>query len=350
MLVLTAQRLLCLLKGGDHVVAKCIKLRILLLESGIGQNVLNRAAQSLICADRTYESRNGPLELAVVKDDGIGLVAGERALKVVRTGCMQKIRGNAIGMKRPVQLVCDDAVNLVPRQRFVAGDVVGLTDGMDVAHQADEALGKVGIVRQGPQRSAVAVDDDGFSFQNALEHLPGSLCAVYAKGHFALIVGVAWTHDGDGEAVFSVLMHQVFLTGDLIARVLPVRIAQRRALGDQVIGERLLISGCGRDKDILPGSAAEEAEIARGMLRRIADKIAYAVKFHALKGGCGSGFIVDIRDDGLDAGGQFFAAAAAVEQIEFPLRVLCQKAGDGHADGSGSADKQGFHAAVSSPE
>ena len=138
--VLSAKHLFCLLKGGDHVVAESIKLRILLLESGIGQNVLNRAAQSLICADRTYESRNGPLELAVVKDDGIGLVAGERALKVIRAGCMKEIRGNAIGMKRPVQFVCDDAVNLVPCKRFVAGDVVGLTDGMDVAHQADDSI------------------------------------------------------------------------------------------------------------------------------------------------------------------------------------------------------------------
>ena len=132
---------------------------------------------------------------------------------------------------------------------------------MDIAHQADEGLGKIGVVGDGPQCGAVAVDDDGLALHHVPQHLPGALVAVGADGHVALVIGVAGADDGHREAILPVHLHQVVLAGDLVAAVLPVGVDQGRGLGDFVIPQGFLVGRGGGDEHELLGLAVEEAVI-----------------------------------------------------------------------------------------
>ena len=215
-----------------------------------GEDMADRAAQALIGAHCTDKARNGALDFAVVKDDGIGSVAGHGTFKVIcRIGGVKDIGGDVAGLKRNAQLISDDGIELIPGDGFIAGDMIRLTDGMNIAHQTDKAFGEVGVVRDRPQRGAVAMEQDGLAVEHAAENLPATLFAISAQRQIAFVIGMAGTDDGHRETIFPVLLHQVFFAGDFVAGILPIRIMQRSALGDEIIGAGLLISGGGGNID-----------------------------------------------------------------------------------------------------
>ena len=221
--------------------------------------------------------------------------------------------------------------------------MVGITDGMDIAHQTDEGLGEIGVVGDGPQGGTVAVDDDGLAVYHALQHLPGALVTVSAHGHIALVVGVAGADDRHREAVLPMHLHQVLFAGDLVAAVLPVGIHQRRGLGDLVIPQGLLVGRGGGDEHELLGLTSKEAIIPLQLGGYEGDEVAHAVEGEPFDGLGGFRLIVDVGVDGMHACGQFSFTAAAVEQVQLPVGMFRQGAGDGHGDGAGTANKERFH-------
>ena len=103
---------------------------------------------------------------------------------------------------------------------------------MFVAHQADECLGEIRVVRQCPKRSSITWDNHGLSFEHSLQNGPAAFVAVNGHWHAAFTISVAWADDGDGELLFAIMSHQQFLTGDLVPRILPIGISQRSAFVD----------------------------------------------------------------------------------------------------------------------
>jgi hypothetical protein len=61
------------------------------------------------------------------------------------------------------------------------------------------------------------------------------------QGHRTFTIGVTGSDDGDGEALLTVFLHQQFLAGNLVAGVLPIRISERGALGDDMTRSWLVI-------------------------------------------------------------------------------------------------------------
>ena len=131
------------------------------------------------------------------------------------------------------------AVDLVPGQHLVRGDVEGVPDRVDVPHQPDEALREVGVVRHGPQGRPVARDDDLLPLPHAVDERPGVVPACPPRRDLGDAVGEARPHDGDREALLPVLAHEQVLAGDLVAAVLPVRVGEGRGLGDEVVRRRV---------------------------------------------------------------------------------------------------------------
>ena len=199
------------------------------------------------------------------------------------------------------QFVRDDGVDLVPCNGFVAGNVIRLTDSVRVAHEPNKALGEVRVVRDRPQGRAVAVDEDGLALHHPAHDLPRALVALDGEGQAALVVGMARADDGDREAVFPVHAHEVLFAGNFIAGVCPVRIGQRRALGDQIVRKRFLVCRGRGDEHELLRPAGKEAEIALKLVGREGDKIAHAVKRHAFKRLCRLHLVTNVRGDGPDA-------------------------------------------------
>ena len=57
------------------------------------------------------------------------------------------------------------------------------------------------------------------------------------------------------------LLHQQFLAGYLVARVLPIGIGQGGAFGDDMAGGRLVVGRGRRDVDILQRAPLEETQV-----------------------------------------------------------------------------------------
>ena len=119
--------LLCFFHGGDHLVAPGVELGVVRLQLGGGQHVADGLAQALVGAHRAGKARHSALNLAVVKHDGIGLIADEAALEVILARLVQEVGGHIVGLEGNAQLIRDDAVDLVPGDGLVRGDVVGFT-------------------------------------------------------------------------------------------------------------------------------------------------------------------------------------------------------------------------------
>ena len=85
---------------------------------------------------------------------------------------------------------------------------------------------------------------------------------MYADGHATLAIGMAGADDGDRKAVFTVFLHEERFAGNLVARVLPIRVGEGSALGDDVRGGGLVVGRGGTDVDILTTATLEETDIA----------------------------------------------------------------------------------------
>ena len=93
------------------------------------------------------------------------------------------------------------------------------------------------------------------------------------QGDQGLVVGVGRPDDRRREALVAVRRHEHVLGGDLVAGVVPVRVAQGSGLHDgQPAGRRLVRRGRA-DEDVLPGPAAEQVEVRADVLRRERDPV-----------------------------------------------------------------------------
>ena len=136
-------------------------------------------------------------------------------------------------------------------------DLYGFSYGVNVAHQAHEAAGKVGIESHGPKARTVTVNDDRLAFEHALRDLPATILTVNTQRDMTFIVGMTRAHNRNRKAFFAVLAHQEFLPRNLVAGVFPVRVRERRALGNAVVRKRLLVGARGTDVHELFGLALE---------------------------------------------------------------------------------------------
>ena len=139
----------------------------------------------------------------------------------------------------------------------------GLPDRAGMAEQGDEAAGEVVVVGQRPQRGAVAVDDDLLAPAHPLHHRPAAV-----ERHQRPVVGVRGPHDRHREALLPVGGREQVLAGDLVAGVLPERVAQRRGLHDRQACRRRLVGRRGADEDVLPGPPAEQVEVGADVVGR----------------------------------------------------------------------------------
>lgn len=161
-------------------------------------------------------------------------------------------------------------------------------------------------------------------------------------GHAAPAIGMAGPDDGDRKALPAVGGHQHIFAGGLLAAVFPVRIAQRRSLGDPRRGQRLLIRRRRADKKVLSRSAGKQTDVARHVLGRVGDEVRHHVERLPLQRVPHRRLVTDIRMDGARALGHARVRVAAVEQRQVPSATDAQRR-NGRADGARAADKQCLH-------
>ena len=131
-----------------------------------------------------------------------------------------------------------------------------VADRARVAEQGDETPREIPVVRQRPQRRAVAVHDDRLALAHPAQRRPAPV-----QGDQGRVVGVRGAHDRGREAFFPVRPDQQVLAGDLVPGVRQERVAQRRGLQDRQAGGRCLVGGGGADEHVLPGAAAEGIDV-----------------------------------------------------------------------------------------
>ena len=218
-------------------------------------------------------------------------------------------------IRRDTSCARQGLVDLVPREDLVRGDVKRMADGLGVAEEAHKALGEVGAVGDGPEGSAVAVDDDAFALAHAFDYGPW-IFTVESGWDGRKVIGVRGADDGEGEAARAVFSHQKVFARDFVARVFPTRVGKRRRLGDQVVRGRFLVGGGGADEDVLARLAGEDADVTRDLVGGECDPVDDSVKHLSREGLCDSGFVVDVRLDELDARRRAVVLRAAVQQIQ----------------------------------
>ena len=295
--------------------------------------------------------RRVPSDLRIIKPHGVGLVPRHGA-DPFRVQLTQHIRRDMDNAGLHAQRLRRDAHDLIPRHPLVGGNVVGVANGVRIAHQAAEALGKVIAVGQRPQRGAVAGHDDFFALTNPLHHLKGTEIAMQRHRHLAFAVGMAGAHHGEGEAVFPILPHQPVFAGGLIAAILPIRVAQRSRLRDQRIHRRLLIRRRGRNENILIGSPAEKANVPLQLFHVKNDEVRHDVKMEITQQLAHLFFVVHIHTKGFSPRRQ--RMISPVQQIKLPAFFQAALA-DRIGDRSRAANKQrfsheGFLLSISSPK
>ena len=149
-----------------------------------------------------------------------------------------------------------------------------LPDGAGMAEQGDEAAGEVVVVGQRPQRGAVAVDDDLLAPSHPRQRRPAAV-----ERHQRPVVGVRGPHDRHRKALLPVGGREQVLAGDLVAGVLPERVAQRSGLHDRQAGRRCLVGRCGADEHVLPGPPAEQVDVGADVLGSEGDPVDDRVEF-----------------------------------------------------------------------
>jgi hypothetical protein len=172
----------------------------------------------------------------------------------------------------------------------------------------------------------------------ALPH-PGDVGPAAGRRDQPLVVGVRGTDDGHRQAAAAVRLDEEVLAGDLVPRVLPERIAQRRRLGDRKPAGRLLIRGCRADEDVLPGASLEDVEILLDLIRGEGEEFGDDVILragHRLAHCCR---IPDVGDELADAFWKSPAGGAAVEDGHL-VSLLDRSPHAGCADRAGAADVQ----------
>ena len=84
-------RIFCFLQFGNHGIAPAVEFRIFNLIFGMGKNIFNCLADTLVEADSGAEVGNGTLQFAVVEHHGLCLVAKKTTCEIVVADSRQKI-------------------------------------------------------------------------------------------------------------------------------------------------------------------------------------------------------------------------------------------------------------------
>src|SRR5258706_2458064 len=176
----------------------------------------NRAAHAFSPQDFAFEIGHKTLDLAVVEDHAVDLVADQAAQRARVIGRNQ-LRSDMDDVHLQAEGFTDFQEDLVPRKHLVGGHVEGLPDGILPPKQADQPFGEVAVPGDRPQRGAVAGDDDLFALADAIDDSVRMLPACAAQRDLRWPVGQRRADDRDGEPVFAVFLQQAFFDGDLVA-------------------------------------------------------------------------------------------------------------------------------------
>ena len=149
------------------------------------------------------------------------------------------------------------------------------------------------------------------------------------------------THDGRGETLVAVRLHQTFFASDLAARVVPERVGEWRRFGDEIVVRRLLVGRGRADEDVLLDPPLKETEVALDVVGRVGGPIDHHIEVQTPQGGAHVIRTVDVGDQVMTAG-RFGASRSAIKQIEL------ESPGDRHpadrgADDPGAADEKHPH-------
>jgi len=155
------------------------------------------------------------------------------------------------------------------------------------------------------------------------------------------IIGQRGPHDRHRKAVLPVRPHQAVLAGDLVAGVVPERIAEGRGFRDEVVRGRLLIGGGRADEHELPGPATEQGQVPLDILRRVGDPVHNRIERQVPQDAADLLLAVHICGQAM-AAGQVCGPLPAVEQVELNAPGNRLPA-DRRADEARSADEEDSH-------
>ncbi len=204
--------------------------------------------------------------------------------------------------------------------------------GGRIAEQPGERDREVVGMRDRPLARSVAVDDDGAPGAHPRDIGPA------AEGRQQpLVVGVRRPHDGHRQTALAVCGDEHVLARDLVARVLPERVAQRRRLGHRHPPRRLLVRGRRADEHVLPGASLEQLEVGGDVLGREGQELGDDVEPALAEGGAHRAGVPDIGLDELDLRRERASRGAAVEHRDL-VPEGHRAAHARRADRSGTAD------------
>ncbi len=201
-------------------------------------------------------------------------------------------------------------VALVPAEDFVGGDVESVADGLSVAQEPHEALGKISIVGVGPERGTITGHDHREPAPHAVHDGVAAEKAVYGEWDECLAVGVGGSDDHAGKGFLTQCSEEAILTGNFIAGIVPEGIGQRGGLGDEVVRDGPLVGAGGADEDILGCATTEEAQVALDVQGREGDEVDDDIPRQARQSLCRGGFVVVVGDDDFGSGGSLRALAS----------------------------------------
>ena len=138
--------------------------------------------------------------------------------------------------------------------------------------------------------------------------------------HLRVAVGERRADDRDREAVLAVRPHQALLAGDLVPRVVPERVRERRVLANEPVAERLLVGARGADEDELVGPVAKEPQVALDVLGGVRDPVHHDVEPVAGQRSLGRRLVAQVGDERRRAACPV-RIAAAIEEEEVRRRA-----------------------------
>ena len=294
-------------------------------------------AGSLLERDDGPVARQHTAQLRVIEHQRVRLVP-QQAGAPSGVGRGDHIRGDVDDVGPRSGGVRQGVRDLVPGEHVIGGYVEDVADGAGVAEQGDEPRREVLVVRQRPQRGAVAVHDDRLALAHPGQHRPATI-----ERHQGLVIGVRGPHDRGRETVVTVGGAQQFLARDLVAGVAQERVAQRGGLQDRHAGRRRLIRRGGADEHVLPGPAAEEVDVGLDVLGCERHPVHHRVELTAAEDLPDGPRIADVAAQHGHAGRQRpVEAEAAVEHAELDSRFGGQPR-TGRTDHTAAADEEYPH-------
>src|ERR1017187_2302146 len=223
----------------NNLINHLIQLWLAVLPLGMLAQTAHRLANSYPERLAAPELRDEALNLRVVEYAWMRLVAFQRA------GYLRRHPADEIGwhLHDPRRLHPQRLhylrIDLVPGEHLVAGDVERLTDGLSLLHQARQPDGEVSRRCQRPGALAVVVDEHRLAL---LEPCRESVTPTGDRvRNPPLRVGVRGADDRHREAGLVMALLQPLFAGQLLLRVIPPCVADRRVLGQRQPVRRLRI-------------------------------------------------------------------------------------------------------------